>query len=283
MAALGGGMTHAAMGMRVWTPDVRPVAEVGGDYPPEMWAQLEAHFDTQGLRKRPGLPTPRAWQLFEVDGHRTEIFRTRYEDLVALNPQPNDIPLDVLASRGVHLQAHAPEPLDEWIPRLHAAGVPFILWEPWDPFLVPENFDMFARLAATVDAVSPNLEEGRLLTGAQDPREVLRRLLGTGVSMVALRMGAQGSLVADQGGTLLRVPAVPPVQLVDQTGAGNAFCGGFVVGMGETGSLAEAAKYAAVSASFALEQFGALYPLDGLREQAQARLEKISVEFERLG
>jgi sugar/nucleoside kinase (ribokinase family) len=68
-------------------------------------------------------------------------------------------------------------------------------------------------------------------------------------------MGANGSIVAGQG-QCWQIPAVPPAELVDVTGAGNAYCGGFLVGLGEKLGVLEAALYGAVSASFAIQQFG---------------------------
>jgi ribokinase len=68
------------------------------------------------------------------------------------------------------------------------------------------------------------------------------------------------------------VPAVPVAGIVDVTGAGNAYCGGFLVGLAETGDLGQAGRYGAVSASFALEQFGATFALEGLRARAEQRL-----------
>jgi sugar/nucleoside kinase (ribokinase family) len=52
------------------------------------------------------------------------------------------------------------------------------------------------------------------------------------------------------------VPAVSP-RCVDPTGAGDAFCGGFLTGLIETGDPVEAALRGAVSASFAVEGCGA--------------------------
>ena len=45
-------------------------------------------------------------------------------------------------------------------------------------------------------------------------------------------------------------------KVIDPTGAGNAFMGGFAIGLGETGDVIEAISYGAVSSSFALEQIG---------------------------
>jgi sugar/nucleoside kinase (ribokinase family) len=277
MGTLGGGTTHAAMGMRVWSKQVRPVAAVGRDLPPTLGAQLAEMFDTRALLLRSSLPTPRAWQLFEADGRRTEIFRSNYADFLATFPLPEEYPLDLLHASGVHLQGGIPAPFQKWVQRLRAAGQPFILWEPWDQFCEnPENYPDFEQMAAWVDAVSPNLSEGQALTGLSEPTAVLRRLLQS-APLVALRMGSKGSLVAQRGGPILSVKAAPVTEVIDQTGAGNAFCGGLIAGMCLTGELATAAKYAAVSASFALGQFGAVYPLEGIRQKALNGLDQIEI------
>jgi len=45
-------------------------------------------------------------------------------------------------------------------------------------------------------------------------------------------------------------------KVIDPTGAGNAFMGGFAIGFVETGDVIKAISYGAVSSSFALEQIG---------------------------
>ena len=102
--------------------------------------------------------------------------------------------------------------------------------------------------------------------------ELVERLAAAGAPIVALRMGAAGSLVyAAATGTLHHIPAVP-VTVVDQVGAGNAYCGGFLVGWLETGDLRLAGKYASVAASFLVEQFGLPEPRPDLQAEAAARL-----------
>jgi sugar/nucleoside kinase (ribokinase family) len=70
------------------------------------------------------------------------------------------------------------------------------------------------------------------------------------------------------------VPVVS-VRAVDPTGAGDAFCGGFLAGVCATGDVLMAARQGAVSASFAIERNG----LDGLaradRREAAARLSSL--------
>ncbi len=275
MATLGGGMTHAAMGMRVWTDQVRPISSIGNDFPANQWAQMAGLFDMHGILRRDWITT-RAWQLFEENGHRTEVFRTPMDLFFAANPRPEEVPLDLLNAEGVYLQGGTADDVYPWLERLRKAGSRFILWEPWERFTLPENWAVFQDLAKLTDAVSPNLEEARTLTGKTDPLELVHCLLDS-APLVALRMGAQGSLVAQKGGPVYQVSTVPVPEIVDVTGAGNAYCGGLIVGMAATGDLVEAARYAAVSASMALGQYGAVYPIAGVREQAVQRLGQVRI------
>lgn len=278
MGVLGGGGTHAAMGMRVWSQSVGIVAAIGLDFPGMLQTELGRAFDLRGLLER-GVPTPRAWQLFEADGRRSEVFRTDFDEFLCISPQPKEYPSAFSGAHGVHLECGAPHPYLEWIHRLQEDGArPLVLWEPWDIFCRPENRPLFGQLAPLADVVSPNLREAQELTGLSDPRQIVSALLADGARAVALRMGESGSLVAAPGGPLVEIPAVRAERIVDVTGAGNAYCGGLLVGLAETGDLARAGRYAAVSASFALEQYGAMIPLQGLRQRAEDRLGQLVIQ-----
>lgn len=271
MGTLGGGATHAVMGMRIWTEKVGLVTPVGTDFGGEQLAALAERFDLHGLVVRPESPTPRAWQLFETDGTRNEVFRTSYEGMAAMEPQPKDLPGFYEHLAGVHLHC-TPLDVPRWVPVLRERGCKVILWEPWDPFCAPENEAYFRQFCPLVDVVSPNLKEGRHLTGLSEPVEVIHRLQDYGAPLAVLRMGAEGSLVSGTQRELYAIPACCVEKIVDVTGAGNAFCGGFIVGLALTGDLQRAGWYGGVSASLALGQFGAVYPLEGAREEAVRRL-----------
>ena len=270
MGVLGGGATHAAIGMRVWSERVGVCAAIGHNFPESARAELAAAFDLRGLLERDA-PTPRAWQLFERDGRRTEVFRTDFDRFVAISPQPAELAGVLRDAEGAHLECGAPEPFGEWVRVLRAGGCKLILWEPWDLFCKPENLPLFSQLAPLVDVVSPNLLEARQLTGEHEPEAITAALLARGAKIVALRMGELGSLVAAPDMLPTAVPAVVG-KLVDVTGAGNAYCGGLLVGLAETGDPEQAGRYGAVAASFALEQFGAVFSLDNVRERAKGRL-----------
>lgn len=72
----------------------------------------------------------------------------------------------------------------------------------------------------------PNLDEGRLLSGENSP-EAIASFLVEWYGEVVLKLGAEGALWARQNEPLIVVPAWP-VKVVDSTGAGDAFCAGFL-------------------------------------------------------
>lgn len=270
MGMFGGGSTHAIAGMRVWTEEVGISAWVGYNLPVEMETELARNFDLSGVVRR-DLPSPRAWQLFETDGKRIEIFRTDMQEFIRNSPRPEEMPEQFWRAKGVHYQNDIAR-LPQWLEKFRAYGSGPVLWEPWGEITIAENRGQFRELMPLVDAVSPNLLEAQNLTGLQGAEAIAEALLHDGANMVVLRMGAEGSLSMDRSGKVVRVPPALPARIVDVTGAGNAFCGGFVVGLAETGSMLQAACMGAVSASFTLEQFGALYPFENIGARARERL-----------
>jgi len=83
----------------------------------------------------------------------------------------------------------------------------------------------FLDAIAGADMLFPNLDEGRQLTGFDDPREVATRLAKK-FPVVALTMGAAGIIVASRGEVIEL--GVEQARTVDPTGAGDAFCAGFL-------------------------------------------------------
>lgn len=272
MGVLGGGLTHAAMGMRVWSDQIGLVSSVGGDFDHRQMSLLAAYFNVAGMQIFKHTPTPRAWQVFDADGTRHETFQTDFEEMQNCIPKPDQLPDEYSLIAGVHLHC-PPQEVALWVPVLRNRGCQVILWEPWDEFCVPQNRDLFKLNCQQVEVVSPNLREARRLTERDDPKDIVGCLRDYGAKNVALRMAEAGSLVLDESGRMFSVPAYPVEKIVDVTGAGNAFCGGFVYGYANTGDGLRAGWYGSVSASLALHQFGALYPLDGLKDTAKARLD----------
>jgi 2-dehydro-3-deoxygluconokinase len=80
-----------------------------------------------------------------------------------------------------------------------------------------------------VDVLKPCKAAARELTGEADYEKIARQLLGLGPRIVALTLGADGCIIAGSG-KIARVPALK-VEVVDTTGAGDAFMGGLSYGL----------------------------------------------------
>jgi ribokinase len=252
---LGGSATHGLIGMRVWSDRLGYFAAVGSDFEPSHRDLLERlGVDLRGLIERDAYPTARAWQLFEPDERRVEVFRTDIEDFYRHEARFEEMPTDYLEARGFHLHFGTLTQTAELVEKLRAVNpAACIVWEP-TALQFTGTDDEFHAVLSQVDLVSPDLDEARQMTGQSTAEGMAERLLGWGVQIVALRMGARGSLVATTAGEIHTVPAVPTT-VVDTTGAGDAYCGGFLVALGNGVDAAEAGARAAVSASFAIEQF----------------------------
>lgn len=144
-----------------------------------------------------------------------------------------DVP-DALVARARHLHAGSVFLLDEARPDLAAlfraarAGGASTSFDPnWDP---RETWDGGVRdLLAETDLFLPNREEAARIAGIDDPEAAARELVRLGARVVAVKLGAEGALVATAGGALAHRRALP-VEPVETTGAGDAFDAGFISG-----------------------------------------------------
>ena len=273
MNRLGGGVVHAMMGAALW--DERPglLAYAGADLDPKHIDALNQALDTRGLILQV-YPQIRAWQIFEHDGARRELYRTEPTAPFIAGAQSGDMIIDYEKCAGAYILADS-DGIRDWSARLPGHR---LLWEPNANFMRPENADAFRRALRTcnIDIISPNIAEARQVYGDLDAVKIVRNLLEDGAQCAALRMGDRGSLAANQESDGVIVVGVAEArEVIDETGAGNAYCGGFLAGRIRGLSLREAGAMGAASASFAIETIGALVPARVDRAERDRRYERL--------
>lgn len=284
MGVLGGSGPQSAFGMKLWADSVGLTGGVGHNFPADAWTWLaQMGIDTAGVRRYPQHATLRAWQIFEEDGRRTQVWRSQGQaipDQLALHFA--DLPPAYRTARGFHYGVHPDHPNLTVAHALRNNQV-IVGIEPFKHADHRLGLDELRALVSAGQVFTPNLYEVETMIGPADPLTQVQRLAAAGAPVVALRMGAAGSLVhrADTGETW-RIPACP-VTVVDACGAGNAYCGAFLVGWVQTGDLRLAGLYGAVAASFLVEQI-ALPPARLLiqRAEAQRRLKALQPQAERI-
>jgi sugar/nucleoside kinase (ribokinase family) len=94
-----------------------------------------------------------------------------------------------------------------------------------------------------VDCFLPNQDEARQVTGVDDPADQARALLDWGCASVIITCGADGAVYADPARVLQVRPL--PVEVVDGSGAGDAFTAGIILGLIEGWSAEQRLRFAA--------------------------------------
>jgi sugar/nucleoside kinase (ribokinase family) len=115
------------------------------------------------------------------------------------------------------------------------------------------------RLLPRVDMLMLNDEEARLLSGEANLPAAARAIRALGPKSVVIKRGDAGALLFHEGG-VFAAPAFPIENVVDPTGAGDSFAGGFMGWMVREGNVTPATIRTAmilgsVLASFSVEDF----------------------------
>jgi len=126
-------------------------------------------------------------------------------------------------------------------------------------------------LAFRADWVLPGIEEGKLLTGKNSPEGIARFYLDAGVSLVVIKLGAEGAYYATAQETAY-VPGFPVDQVVDTVGAGDGFAAGLISGMLEGLSVQNAVRRGAWIGARAVQVLGDTEGLPTRAQLAQAQL-----------
>jgi len=118
---------------------------------------------------------------------------------------------------------------------------------------------VMAEAMRRCDLCLPSLDDISALTGQNDPDALVDHCLALGARIVALKLGADGALVAsrDERHRIAPLPCKP----VDATGAGDTFGGAFVARWLAGDGLREAGRYAAAAAALSTEGYGAVEPI----------------------
>jgi sugar/nucleoside kinase (ribokinase family) len=116
------------------------------------------------------------------------------------------------------------------------------------------TISLLTGLLPSVDYFMPSLEEAALLSGRDDPADAAAFFMDRGAGACIFKMGAKGSYARTRDGSF-RTPAFK-VPVSDTTGCGDAYCGGFVVGLVEGLDLEAACRLGAAAAALVATGLG---------------------------
>ncbi|MDM7933515.1 ribokinase [Tabrizicola sp.] len=115
-------------------------------------------------------------------------------------------------------------------------------------------------MLALCDYVTPNESEAEALTGlpvttVAEAEAAADALLAKGVGAVVITLGDKGALYRDRTGSV-HVPVISAGPVVETTGAGDAFNGGFAVALSEGQDVAEAVRFGCATAGISVTRPG---------------------------
>ncbi|HEX4156229.1 MAG TPA: ribokinase [Acidobacteriaceae bacterium] len=134
------------------------------------------------------------------------------------------------------------------------------------------------RLLALADFVVPNESEAAILTGlpvesVDEAEHAAQALQARGARQVILTLGARGALVRTAAGQTALLPAFNAGPVLETTGAGDAFCGGFAAALAEGQPLLDAVRFGCATAGISVTRAGTA-PSMPKREEIDALLAK---------
>lgn len=299
----GGNLPYAAIGLSIWEQGVGLVARIGEDYP-QSWLRdwQDRGIDTAGIKildqtvdlrrfinyadadtpqsdnpvshfAQRGLPFPKALLGYQNPAQQPDSRTISTIHTLRLT----DLPSHYLDATAAHLC-----PLDYlshsiMLPRIQQGNISTITIEPSKGYMNPNFWDDIPNLVKGVTAFHTNEEKIRALFQSRttDLWEMAEKISSDGCEMVVIKRKAAGQYLYDAASkTRWMIPAYPS-RVVDPTGAGDAFCGGFLAGYRTSYDPIEAALCGNISASLVVEGSGPHYPLEALPGLAQARADSL--------
>jgi sugar/nucleoside kinase (ribokinase family) len=301
----GGNLLYAAGGLAVWGVSAGLLARVGEDYPRQWVRDLEQRgFDTRGIRTlrelqnvdlrtfvaftesnersysnavshfaRRQLAFPKSLLGYQApdesrkDPHATEL----------ISPAALDTPKEYRDVRYVHLCPFDFISQSQMVNLFRSGSNQTVSLDPAPNYMTPSFWRDLRLVLQGVTIFQPSEEELRALFWGEtnDLWEMARKVSEYGPRIVVIKRGLRGQMLYDAAGNhRYEIPAYPS-RLVDPTGAGDAFCGGFLAGFQKTNDPLMAALYGSVSASLKIEGSGPFYALGVLPGLAKARLHSL--------
>lgn len=266
--ALGGSAIYFSLTAALLTK-VGFVGVVGSDFPEHGISTLaDAGVDLRGLERADGLTFRWSGKYHDDLNHR-DTLRTDLNCFEHFNPT---LPADYASTDYLFLGNIHPSLQMEVLNQ--CARPKFVAMDTMN-FWIEGAPKELAAVLARVDAITINDEEARDLTGTTNIVKAAKEISKMGPELVVIKRGEYGALIA-KGDDFFFAPAFPLEDVVDPTGAGDSFAGGFMGYIARQDSLSwptlcQATIAGSTTASFSVEDFSVNALQDLTLERVTAR------------
>lgn len=300
--APGGNLLYAIGGLAVWDASIAMISRVNQSYPRE-WLQ---EFSNRGLNtngiyidhenNRGDLRSFIAYTDVNERSNTNPVSHFARRELTfpksLLGYQPQDetvkdlretdplapiarhVPKEYRNISHIHLCAFDFTSQSQMVNLFRGGSSYVISLDPAPGYMKPAFWRELRVVLSGVTAFLPSEDEIRSLFWGEthDLWEMAKRISDHGPQIIVIKRGSLGQYVYDAAAKQrYEIPAYP-ARLIDPTGVGDAFCGGFLAGYERTKDPVLAAMHGSVSASLKIEGIGTFAPLDAMPGLAEARL-----------
>ncbi len=252
--ALGGSANYFSLAASLLAP-VRVVGVVGEDYDDKDYNMLkERKVDLSGLEKVKGKTFH--WEgFYEGDMNEAKTLKTELNVFEHFNPK---LPVHFSDSKFVFLANISP---DLQLRVLEQVKTPYFVGMDTMNFWISSKKEDLLKVLSKVDVVLINETEAEMLTGEKNAIAAAPKITNLGPQAVVIKRGEYGFAMYSKEQGYFMLPAMPTPNVIDPTGAGDTFAGGFFGHLASlkrkptVADMKQACVVGTVLASFTIQDF----------------------------
>jgi cytidine kinase len=270
---LGGAATFASISSSMFAP-TSIVAAIGSDMPAEYIRALSSKgIDTKGIIIIQGSKTFHYDSSFDYDLSNRTTNKTELGVIAGFDPI---IPEEYIKSDYVYLANNDPK---QNIKILRHFQKPRLVVCDTIEFWINGSRDDVVKMIEMTDGVVINDNEARLLCKEANLAKCAKKIMSWGSKFAIIKKGENGAILFTKEGLVFPAAAFFLDEIVDPTGAGDSFAGGFLghiarKGVMDFATMKEAVIYGNVLGSFAVEDFGIKRLLSITKDDVEDRYAK---------
>ncbi|HQW85779.1 MAG TPA: PfkB family carbohydrate kinase [Flavobacteriales bacterium] len=271
---VGGAATYISLAASIFLDKIGLVSVVGDDFPTTVMDDLRRRgVDLQGLEVLQGKESFFWAGRYHYDMNSRDTLETRLNVLLDLDPTLpttyTQAPYVMLGNLDPKVQAKV---LDQMAER------PALVVMDTMNFWMDSALEDLKRVIQRVDILAINDAEARQLSGEHSLVKAAARILAMGPRYLVVKKGEHGALLFGPDRVFF-APALPLEDVVDPTGAGDTFAGGFIGYLARTqdhsfDNLKRAIIVGSALASFTCEKFGIERLAEITREDIDRRVQQ---------
>ena len=268
---LGGAATFASLSSSFFT-QTSIIGIVGSDFPAEYRKILDKRMDTRGIVRNDNGRCFHYDSTFDYDlSHRTTN-KTELNVIADFNPAP---PSEYLDTDYLYLANN--DPVQNMKLLEHFSNPKLTVCDTIEYWILYRR-DEVIKMMRQVNGVIINQEEARLLCKEHNLIKCAKYIMSLGPEFTVIKKGENGALLFFED-LIFPAPAYPLDVVVDPTGAGDSFAGGFMGYIAQqkkktTNVMKEAVIYGNVMGAFAVQDFGVSALLSLSKSDIQNRYEQ---------